>query len=154
MQLFHGSHETLSKIDDSGIFSGIFASLSEEVALSHAENLHVIDLNESEILTQHDLDYVLDYETVKKALIDALHYVKNISEKTLNRAWEIIIEEKQLNNKDFCIFNRRDFAESSWEAQKIRGQVAKNLGYKAIEMQDEHGISYHVNKNAKIKVIK
>lgn len=57
-------------------------------------------------------------------------------------AWKSIIEDKghkYANDANLFDFNLDD---SSLIAQKNRGQVAKALGYQAIEMSDEHGTSY------------
>ena len=42
------------------------------------------------------------------------------------------------------IFRADSLGEASWEAQRLRGQLAKELGYRAIAMSDEHGTSYLV----------
>ena len=38
-------------------------------------------------------------------------------------------------------------AEGSWEIQRLRGVLAKQMGFKAIAMPDEHGVSYLVPGN-------
>jgi hypothetical protein len=40
-----------------------------------------------------------------------------------------------------------DCADASWECQRLRGVVAKKLGFKAAEMIDEHGTVYLINSN-------
>lgn len=47
-----------------------------------------------------------------------------------------------------------DLGEASWKAQRLRGEVAKDLGYQAVETSDEHGTSYLVLPGASIKPIK
>lgn len=40
---------------------------------------------------------------------------------------------------------------AGWLAQKYRGRVAQALGFSAIEMSDEHGVSYLVVPGVKVK---
>ena len=47
-------------------------------------------------------------------------------------------------------FAEEDMADADWLAQKIRGQVAASLGFRAVEMSDEHGTSYLVLPNTPI----
>ena len=37
-----------------------------------------------------------------------------------------------------------DIAEADWDAQKMRGEIARYFGFIAVEMSDEHGTSYLV----------
>jgi hypothetical protein len=45
-----------------------------------------------------------------------------------------------------------DLGEASWELQKIRGSIAKELGFKAVTMSDEQGLSYFLTPGTKLKV--
>jgi hypothetical protein len=147
MQLYHGSNETISEIKNEGVFGGLFASTDKDVALSHADELHIIELEESEILTQQELSYHVDSNKVKKILSDNLG---EMTDEELDEIYDAVIEDRNLHRLDMDeqrlldIFYSGDLGEASWEAQKMRGIIAKNLGYKAVEMRDEHGTTYLV----------
>lgn len=145
VRLFSGSHETINKIHGGGVFGGIFASESKEVADSHglgpSRVTHYMDVPEDLILSQHDLDYEIDYDKVAEALKSAAHWV---DDDDFDRLWELVIEEEMTDDGDERILRSDDLGEASWEAQRLRGIVATKLGYKAVEMNDEHGVSYLV----------
>lgn len=151
--LYHGSHEVLKEIKDEGIFGGIFASCDEEVCLSHAPKLHKIELADSDILTQSGLAYE-DYDHIKAALTDTLAF----EEDEEGAIYSIVIENGSVFNNELEearileIFRCADLADASWQAQRIRGVIAKRLGYKAVEMKDEHGTTYLVLPGSQIEV--
>lgn len=148
IDLYHGSYKPVEAINDSGVFGGLFASGRKEAAASHGKFLHKITLGKDEVLTQSDLNYSLDYEDVKKALTKHLK-VKTPSDDQLETAWKAVIEDKandgSIDEDELSQVLWGDgAAELGWEAQRVRGQVAKALGFKAVEMSDEHGTSYLV----------
>ena len=152
--LYHGSPDVITEINSSGLFEGVFASSDKAAAESHMQNgvLHEIKLRESDILTQQMLDYELDYEQVKSALTAEM---PRLSEDDIDLAYEVVVEDKDVFDMDAedveRIFGYEDIGEASWEAQRIRGRVAKALGYKAVEMSDEHGSSILVLPGASIR---
>ena len=152
--LYHGSPDVITEINSSGLFEGVFASSDKAAAESHMQNgvLHEIKLRESDILTQQMLDYELDYEQVKSALTAEM---PRLSEDDIDLAYEVVVEDKDVFDMDAedveRIFGYEDIGEASWEAQRIRGRVAKALGYKAVEMSDEHGSSILVLPGADIR---
>jgi hypothetical protein len=155
VRLFSGSHEEVKEIHGRGVFGGVFASPDKESADSHGIGpnrvTHFIDVPEDSILTQHDLEYELDYDKVSSALRSAAHWA---GEDDFDRLWELVIEDKQADDGDEELLRVDSLGEASWEAQRLRGLVAKELGYKAVEMDDEHGTSYLVLPGSKISPIK
>jgi len=147
IELFHASPEKISEITDEGLFGGVFASASDEVALSHADNLHKIVLDESDICTQSFLNYDVDYQTVKSIILEEC---SEMSDDELDEIYNIIVEDKSVHDVELdearilSILKAEDLAHASWKGQKIRGVIAKKLGFKAIEMDDEHGLTYLV----------
>ena len=153
MELFHGSNEIISAIKNTGIFGGLFASSNKDAALSHGAKLHVI--NAARVLSQHDLNYEIDYELIANTLRSLLS--DDLSDEELDTAYAAVIDEKDVYRMDeddiLRIFRADDLGEAGWEAQRIRGQVAKKLGYDAVEMSDEHGTSYLVLPGTKIEAL-
>lgn len=150
MELFHGSNSVVSEVKDIGLFGGVFAHCNEDVALSHGSNLHVINVDDERVLTQHALSYELDYE----AVCAALRNVAVVEDDDFDMMYEIVIEEASLSSFDeeevLRVFRADDLAEAGWDAQRMRGKVAAKLGYLAVEMDDEHGTSYLVLPGAEI----
>ena len=146
LDLYHGSYEKIGKIEDKGIFGGIFASPEKDAALSHGDNLHKISISKDSVLKNHDLNYELDYGDVKKALLRHLK-IDDPTDEQLDAAWKAVIEDKsgRVDNDILSeLFYGDNPADIGWDVQRVRGAVAKDLGYKAVEMADEHGASYLV----------
>ena len=148
VRLYHGGNTGLAEIRDGGpgnIFNGLFASKSRGYAASHGDgSLYRMDLPESKILTQWALDYDIDPEATAHALRREMPW---LSDEDFDLAFEAVIEDKvdRVDADDLMrVFREDSVGEASWEAQRIRGAVAKELGYMAVEMSDEHGISYLV----------
>jgi hypothetical protein len=151
LDLFHGSPEKITDILSSNPnsvggtdFGGLFASPSLSGAESHGglnNYLHQIPINENNILRQYDIDYSLDPNKVREALINA-H--PNINQDNVDHAWDTILGNKSQDeyNKIDEKYLGSDPDYQGWNAQALRGNVAKQLGYKAVEMPDEHGMSY------------
>lgn len=156
IELYHGSYESKLTIEDTGLFGGIFASHDKDVALSHGCNLHKITLDESEILTQYGFEYEINVETVKNIILESLN---SINDEEFDDVWSVIVEDKSIFDTDIQderiaeIFRCSDMGECGWEAQRIRGLIAKKLGYNAVEMNDEHGITYLVLPGVEAEVV-
>ena len=82
-----------------------------------------------------------DYEKVAKDADDfELLYHKNKLTKQIE--------------KNICdLLGEKDLMMAWHEAQRIRGVIAKKLGYKAVSTQDEHGVSYMILPGHKIEKI-
>lgn len=151
MELYHGHAGSISKVEDMGLFRGVFASACEMAAGSHGE-LHVADLDEDKILTDYALNYELDHDEVKAAF-EAVCAEENVDAES-DLIWEAVIEDANVFDMDeeevleafemAMIGEDASIGMASWVAQRMRGQVARKLGYLAVEMDDEHGTSYLV----------
>lgn len=60
---------------------------------------------------------------------------------------------KQIEENICNLLGEKDPMMAWHEAQRIRGVIAKKLGYKAVSTQDEHGVSYMILPGNKIKKI-
>ena len=166
--LYHGSYDPdLKEIKDDGLFGGIFAG-SLSTARSHGDHIYKIELDWTDVCENRDLAGHTDL--VRQVFERETELDKNDEdyEHDFNLLWEIIINDKGTNDSLWVcghadyplksedsydarkeadniigyLFNERDLGDAGWKAQKIRGIIAKKLGYKAVECSDEHGISY------------
>lgn len=127
MELFHGSHETITTIRADGLFGGLFASTSKSSALSHGEVIHVIE-------SPRPLsNYALNYEVV--GAYDVALEVANGDERIADA-----IMAPECECLDDC--NPEDAGEQGWEFQRLRGVLVSRLGFTSVEMRDEHGTTY------------
>ena len=166
MKIYRGSYEEspIYKVEENykgnDIFGGVFGSPSLSSAQSHGGGaVHYTEIPKNKILTQNDLSYQIPFEDTKKALLKARPDLKNNSE-LFDEVYNIVINDSGQNlynySDDFIkkAFKTTDFGEAGFEAQRLRGQVSKNLGYKAVEVMDEHGTSYLVAPGSQFKKVK
>lgn len=146
IELFHGSSVgQIKKIDDSGVFGGIFASPSEKSALSHGQNITRFEIPKEKILTQYHLDYEADYKNIEAFLKNQFPDANDEEIEAIHKA---IVEDKGFysssleENRILELLGEDSIGEAGWQGQKIRGKLAKSLGFDAVEMADEHGVSY------------
>ena len=150
--LFHGSKELISTIhnnEDCGFFSfgGVFASGDRFAAESHGDNLHVIEIDDQEIANNSDLWYTWNsVPAERRAMIKAIKSETNAKTKAqVERVFELAADDVDPDDSDWNLYKGADcFASASWGNQRIRGAIAKAVGFRAVEMDDEHGISYLV----------
>lgn len=136
IDLFHGSPERMFEIQDKGLFGGVFASQNADSARSHGNNLLRARVKRSDVMTQSDMEEAAD---------DDLRSVARwIGDADLERLRELVIEDDQATDDDARIMKTDDAGAASWEAQRLRGAIAREKGFKAVEMNDEHGTSYLV----------
>ena len=149
--LFHGSYDkNLKSINDSGLFGGLFFAKEESSALSHGDHLYSCTLNVDDIAKDQDLELVdnASFRVIFRWLSDTNF---NKHEDLLRDLIIYDIEPSSFDQDDvFEALAESDMAEASWFAQKLRGELAKSLGFKAVEMRDEHGTSYLVLPNVEI----
>lgn len=154
IELFHGSiaHDSILTVNSAGVFEGVFCSADQRVANSHAENVYRIELDEADICTSRDIAWADDIDAIH-AMIKAKTWAE--TEEELDRAFEIICDaDCEIEEDDIHLFDSsEDFADAGWRAQRVRGLAAKMLGFKAVEMRDEHGTTYLVLPGAELKAI-
>ncbi len=144
---YHCSNDAeLAEIKNEGLFGGIFAGASPA---HHGAHVYEIELDDTDVL---DLISRLDYELVAGIIaeetaatceddIAAIYDVLDSAD-----ASELAEDLWQLLHFADC----QDFGFIGWELQRIRGRVAAAAGYKAVECEDEYGISYLVLPGVKI----
>lgn len=148
MELFHGSFETTAPIINYGIlavgdniFEGLFASTDRNVAESHAANIFMYKVEK--IADNSDLDC----DEAVQALIEELE----IDEALAIDILDLVSSDENLEDYAEVISPRSEYDDNlGWESQRLRGLIARKLGFDAVECEDEHGTSYLiVNKEIK-----
>jgi hypothetical protein len=167
LRIFRGSarDEPIYKVEeyfDGDDSFGVFGSSNLESAMSHGSTgLHYTDIPLDKVLTHSDLNYHIPYEKVKAAFLKAWPNSEDSPELT-DKVFDIVIGDagQDLRNFDDDFITKafgmsNDDGGAGWEAQRIRGEVSKRLGFKAVEMEDEHGGgTYIVAPGAEFKTMK
>ena len=165
VRIYRGSFETnpeylVLENYPNAVYNGVFGSSNLQSAQAHGSGaIHFTDIPKNKIVTHYELNYEIPYEKTKNALLKERPDLKNNSE-LFDELYDIVVGDagqnlqKHDDNKIIELF-RTSPDEADNEVQRLRGLVAKNLGYKAIEMTDEHGAgTYLVTPGAKFKSIK
>ena len=113
MELEHISPADFGAIEEGGIFGGIFAAAT---VLGHT---HIV--RPANPLTDFELNYQIE---------DAYEIALEIADMDEALADAIMSAE--------CVHESVD----GWEVQRMRGELARKLGYDAVEMADEYGTSW------------
>jgi len=147
--LYHGGYEPVPKVKKEGIFDAIFASTDKEAALSHGDVLSRYFVNKNKIGENFS-------EKGNEAVSLIRQYYPDASADDVDNILYPIIAEGSpvwnFDNSDILRLTRQlDMGEASWELQADRGRIGKQLGYDAVIMQDEHGISYMIPCGSKAK---
>lgn len=141
--LYHGSYANNApeiKIgafalgSQDNVFDGIFASSSQDIAESHGSTVFSYEV--SIIAENSDLDCDDAIEIIMSELdLDDSELAQEIVEAV---AYEDSLEDfaEYLNPR-----SEFDTDDLGWEMQRLRGVIARKLGFDAVECQDEHGVS-------------
>ena len=143
MKLYHGtSNKNLAVIKDSGLFGGLFMAASIEAAESHGDEIYCAELGLAEIAGSYDLDEVEDFHKFFPWLS------QECFEEHEEMLRAIVLDDDGVwgfaAEAVLAAFAEDDVADAGWLAQKIRGKVAASLGFKAVEMSDEHGSAVNI----------
>lgn len=130
------------EVTNTGMFGGVFAGYDEGGMFGEYE--HTITLNKAGIL-DHDafshLAYARDdepeYTQFQEAISVLRHYV---SEDDTDELWSLVAEETDDQERAAELLSV-DAMDASWKIQAIRGEIARKLGYQAVECEDETGTS-------------
>jgi len=147
--LYHGTHEhSLPAIRtgmiNGGLFDGIFAGTERDIALSHAPSVFEIDVPADRIASSFDLAQA-DHEAIRATLqretgADDADLLDELYDAVTSDTPDADDFVGRIGTRSFA----DEFAATSWELQRLRGRIAADLGYLAVEMDDEHGTSYLV----------
>jgi hypothetical protein len=170
MRLFHRSpQENLVEVDKRGRFGGIFAGSDPESAIGLSPRktfLHYADVPENSIADSSALINASENKinvannAIKNSINPKYHQQENIDaikDVALNdrNIFKMIDPDTNKPTEElqsiFKALGTDDLGEASWELQKIRGSIAKELGFKAVTMSDEQGLSYFLTPGIKLK---
>lgn len=145
MMLFHGSKGPgpIEKIKGDGMFGGLFASPSRRSAESHGDAIYRMTVPDASIMNVGDelpWDHVTS--TIGKNIRANSPHLEDIADMVVGAksAFNSSIPEDDLLHA----LRASDLVEADWELQRLRGLLGKSAGYKAVQMPDEHGMSYLV----------
>lgn len=118
---------------------GLFVHFDRAVALSHGPVVTEFEVDDEDVLSHYALNYEIDAAQIE--LIEGVLLREIADGADVERAWAIVVESRGCvgAEEELEMFRADDAAESGWEAQRIRGCVARALGYRAVEIEDEHG---------------
>lgn len=150
MIVYHGSNtppKSLTEINSGGVFGGIFASPSRSSAESHIigdkGSLYRMTIPDDQVMTHaDDLPYETAIAVAKNNIRKGSPHIEEIADMALynKSAFDANIPEDDLLHA----MHASDLGDADWAIQKLRGQMAKAGGFKAVSMPDEHGLSYLV----------
>src|SRR6266513_4734966 len=92
--LYHGSNELIKEIHNKGIFGGLFFASELSAAESHGDYVHVIDLDEHDILTDYILNYHSDFDVVKNILTTELTFTDD----EFDEIYEAVVSDSGIYN--------------------------------------------------------
>lgn len=145
-RLFHAGSDPVQggffeKVPSGGTFDGFF-SLPGRYGAYGTGAKYYADIKQDKILKNYELNYDLPYEKVAEKLEKISG--KNKSDDDFDTLWKAVVEDESDRVSDdlIDILKVDDVGEAQWEAQRLRGRLAKELGYDAVEMSDENGTSY------------
>lgn len=151
LTLFHGSNNPeLKRITNKPSaagqqFGGLFFAADRKIAASHGPHVYVVELSPNDVASSASLAFGNDEED--EELIDAI-----LSEEfgSTDDEWRALVleEEEEAFEEEVA---PEDWAEFSWEGQRVRGRIAREFGYSAVEMSDEHGTSYLVFPGTRLR---
>ncbi len=137
MKLYHTSPTKIETINESGTFGDCLFFASEIYVMTEAKTIYTysIEIKDSEVINVSELH---DDEEIKR-----IAEVLGVNE---NNA------ERMLDGRDTA-FDHGGDGEDDWWIQGIQGQVARKMGYKACESEDEQGAVYIISmKNMENKL--
>jgi len=142
---YHGGKLSGAIKENEGLFDGIFLSPSKAAATSHGESLYSFDIPPEKIARSGDFIGYSDFpwEQQKAAILRTNSSIDPDSP-DFDLWYKAVAEDRadELDSESLArIFGREEVGENQWEAQRQRGRLAKELGYDAVNMSDEHGTS-------------
>ena len=135
-----------------GMFDGIFLLNELEGGARGYKYNHQFIANPEKVAGHYDKD--LDYKKTMKFL--KKEYGHELDKDELSRLYDLTAYDEDLWDGGQNVLSKLndeydDLGRASWEAQNIRGKLAKNQGFDLIKMRDEEGTSYFAPYGSKIK---
>jgi len=154
MMLYHGSNfrKPLGEIvQGGGNFGGLFASTQRQAAGSHGDFLYRMTVPDEKVL-HHGADTGDAALSVARRSLgnhlgdDDLRIVASLIEDDKAAPWQI--PDRLIGTLASKLPDQSGVVagDASWYLQRLRGEMARELGFDAVAMSDEFGTSYLVNK--------
>lgn len=149
--LFHGTYAAAAPVvligknalgAQDNVFDGLFANATHSICESHGSSVFSYEVEN--IATNNDLDCDIAVTIIANEFI--------IDSDVASEIVEAVANEESLSDYTNILSPRSDFdcEDLGWEMQRLRGLIARKLGFDAVECTDEHGTSYLiVNPNIK-----
>lgn len=141
MKLLHTSPSEITEINSFGRFGEFLFFADEAYVMTAGDHMtYSIEVDEADIIEAGQLFYHDDAEKLS-GLVAELAEKLNIEE---DDAEALIDESKSIWDMDLDI-EPEDMADASWDVQLFTARAAQTLGFRAVEVEDEQGISYMVS---------
>lgn len=132
------------------VFDGIFAAYGMESDYHSGKYTHRFVVKSEKVARHGDVD--LDYN---KSIIFLKNKYPYMSDTQIDRLYELTAEDGNLYDSEddnpLSEEGYEDTAEAIWELQNIRGGMAADQGFDAIEVDDEFGTSVFIPYGSKAK---
>lgn len=152
MKLYHGSNDKLSDmtVRAGSMFNGMFFSEDKESAFgpgAEPRYYYSVDINDDEIADVNELAYEDSSMGAARDLWndDADVMLDIVCDEVT--PWEADEEQREVLDRRF---SGLEGWELSYELQRQASLLAEKMGYKAVGLHDEHGVSYIVCPGAVI----
>lgn len=143
------------------LFDGIFSLRDAKRAAGYGSDVTAFRILDDDMLSQSDIDHRVPVRKLESAFRKASPIKIKKGSTAWDVIWSAVVDDKSgfddigLNDDgtiepgsfmDILGYSptTEDAAQASWEAQRLRGRLAKELGYKAIIMDDENGKSWYI----------
>jgi hypothetical protein len=138
-----------SRQEFGGYFDGIFAS-EGETSCHVGDYVNHIEVADELVASTSDLDDEIALQFLENKYPEfnegQISLLMDICCYQDTDEWE---HEEELSE----MFPGLEMYEISFECQNIRGLIALNQGYSAVEMEDEYGISYFIMAGGEYKIV-
>ena len=155
VRITHGSLDPnfageIIKGGDGNIFDGLFASYGDESNYGGIK----------QITYEVDKDKIMDSSDADDRYEDTMTFIKSkypdADEDALEDLYSIIAEDSnvfEMSNNPLEDYGYDDLGEASWEGQRKRGELAKFLGFDAVDVSDEFGTSVLIPYGSNAKIV-
>ena len=143
----------ITEIEKGGVFNGLFTVDGPEsfsgTGLEGKQTTFAINRENIASSGDADLDYKSSIAFLKKKYPDA-------DDEVIDILYEWVAEDNSTpwDNNVLEPFGFDDAGEASWHAQRLRGELAIDQGFDAIDMSDETGTSTLIPFGSKARIIK
>lgn len=135
-----------------GIFDGVFLLNNTEGGARGYDYSHQFIANPEKVAGHYDKD--LDFNKTMSFL--KKEYGHELNDDELSRLYDLTAYDDDIWDGGENVLSKlddeyNDLGRASWEAQNIRGKLAKDQDFDLIKMRDEEGTSYFAPYGSKIK---